>query len=86
MYRKKREAFTGVHRYGQKAKETPHLDTVIADPAPSSSCDQSSPDGECDQTISASKLKMRREDASDSSSESSDGENSSQERDTGLLT
>lgn len=51
VYRKKRKGkpFTGAQRYGKKAKETPHVDTEIVDPAQSSSCDQTPPDGEYNQ-------------------------------------
>lgn len=80
VYRKKRKGkpFTGAQRYGKKVKETPHVDTEIIDPAQSSSCDQTPPDGECNQTSCASRLKVRREDTADSSSESSDDEKSFQ--------
>lgn len=76
VYRKKRKGkpFTGAQRYGKKAKETPRVDTEIADRAESSSCDLTPPDAECDQTICASRQKMRREVASDSSLESADDE------------
>ena len=52
----------------------PCVDTEIADRAESSSCDLTPPDAECDQTICASRQKMRQEATSDSSLESADDE------------
>lgn len=76
VYRKKRKGkpFTGAQRYGKIAKETPHVDGEIGDPTQSSLCDQTPTDAECDQAICTSRQKMRREDASDNSSESADDE------------
>ena len=80
VFRRKRKGkpFTGVQRYAKKAKQTPSVDSEIPDPTSSASCDQAPSDGEMDQPISASRLKMRPEGDSTTSSESFDDEKSFQ--------
>ena len=49
--KRKGKPFAGAQRYGKNVKETPHVDTEIADPAQSSLCDETPTDAEFDQTI-----------------------------------
>ena len=76
VYRKKRKGrnFSGVQRYGKKAKITLQVDREVPDPASSLSSDHTSSDAESDQGISASRLKMRPENAEDNSRKVSHGE------------
>lgn len=80
VFRRKRKGklFTGVQRYAKKAQQTPSVDSEIPDPTSSASCDKAPSDGEMDQPISASRLKMRPEGDSTISSESFDDEKSFQ--------
>ena len=74
VFRRKRKGkpFTGVQRHEKKGKQTPSVDSEIPDPTSSASCDQAPSDGEMDQPMSASRLKMRPEGDSTISSESFD--------------
>ena len=76
VFRRKRKGkpFTGVQRHAKKAKQTPSADSEIPDQTSSASCDQAPSDGEMDQLISASRLKMRPEGDSTISSEKFDDE------------
>ena len=72
--KKKKRNFSGVQRYGKKAKITLQVDREVPDPASSLSSDHTSSDAESDQEISASRLKMRPENAEANSRKVSDGE------------
>ena len=73
VYRKKRKGkpFAGVQRHAKKAKKTPPDESGVPRTTP---CEQPSSDSELDQSPSASRLKMKPEDTSDSDSECSDDE------------